>query len=97
MAKIITTSPAPISAGVLRRAADDFSTLGTVFGWLDAMFASIVDAAEKGECTPESRLHRIRELAHCGRYLTGDWSASAEDMAIALRDELSAQTEGLSK
>jgi hypothetical protein len=93
MVRITTTSPAAISADALRRAADDLQTLSEVFGWLNAMFASIADASKKEGSSIESRLIRIMELAGCGRYLAGDWEGMAENMADTVRGALNAPAE----
>ena len=93
MAKTTVTSPALISADALRRAADDLTTLGGVFGWLNAMLGSITDAAKDEGRENGSRLIRIKELATCGRYLAGDWESMAENMADTARAGLNAQME----
>ncbi|MGB8414971.1 hypothetical protein [Paraburkholderia sp.] len=93
MVKASTTSPAPIAAAALRHATDDFTTLGTVFGWLDEMLASILDLAKNEESRPEMRLLRIRALADCGRYLAKDWENATENMADAARAALNASAE----
>jgi hypothetical protein len=83
-----------VSRRALVRAADDFSSLADVFGWLDEMLAVIGNVADSGQLPPSGRLYRIKKLTDCARYLAADWQEMAYGMAEAHNDNPDAAQHG---
>lgn len=62
-------------------AREDLTCLSSVFSWLNELFLSIGDVAEKSEAVDLAKFQRIARMAEMGSNLAINWESTAESMA----------------
>ena len=75
----------------LIEARDDLTCLSSVFGWLDGLFRSIEDLANRDDdISPTLHLLEVKKLAGLGRYIATDWQSTSDGMAEKFDGEIPA-------